>query len=81
MKQYLVQAIKLDKKDKTISDSLGLFRYDNVMQAIEWASSVADDASVINGQLMGYDFITVHECDVEFGDVTIYNPIASFKIK
>lgn len=80
MKEYLVEAIK--EEDGAVVESWDLFTYSNIAEAIAWARSVAHGSSEINAKLMGYDYLLVHEVEVDdYGSVVNCQEIASFKVK
>lgn len=81
MKEYLVEAIK--EKEGAVVESWDLCTYNNMSEAIAWARSVAHGASEINAKLMGYDYLLVHEVELddEYGLPVGCEEIASFKVK
>ena len=80
MKEYLVEAIK--EENNTVIESWDLFKYNNISEAVTWARSVAHGASEINAKLIGYDYLLVHEVEVDdYGSVVNCQEIASFKVK
>lgn len=80
MKEYLVESIK--EENDSVVDSWDLFTYSDKEEAIEEAKSIAEGASSINAKLMGYDFLLVHEVELdEYGCSCGCEEIVSFKAK
>lgn len=81
MKKYLVEVIKVDKKDCSILDSWDLFAHPTKKEAIKEAKAVSD--SSINARMLGYTHVLVHELvyDNEPEEPIDSKQIASFKIK
>ena len=80
MNEYLVKAIK--EEDGAVVESWDLFTYSNMEEAIAWARSVAHSASEINAKLMYYDFLLVHEVELDdYSSVVGSQEIASFEVK
>lgn len=81
MKEYLVEAIK--EEDGAVVESWDLFTYSEKEEALEWAKSVANGASEINAKLIGYDYLLVHEVELddEYGSPVGCEEIASFEVK
>ena len=80
MNEYLVEAIKED--NGAVVESWEIFTYSNMQEAIAWARSVAHNASSINPKLMGYDYLLVHEIELDEQKEQIDSKeIASFGVK
>lgn len=81
MRKYIIEVIKVDKKDCSILDSWDLFAYPTKKEAIEEAKAVSD--SSINARMLGYTNVLVHELeyDNELEAPVRTRQIASFNIK
>ena len=80
MKEYLVEAIR--EENGAVVESWSISTYENKEEAIEEAKSIAECASSINAKLMGYDFLLVHEVELdEYGCSCGCEEIASFNVK
>lgn len=81
MRKYIIEVIKVDKKDFSILDSWDLFAYPTKKEAIKEAKAVSD--SSINARMLGYTHVLVHELvyDNELEEPIDSKQIASFNIK
>lgn len=80
MKKYEVEAIK--EENDAVIYSCDLFTYSDKEEAIEEAKSIAEGTSSINVKLIGYDFLLVHEVELdEYGCSCGCEEIASFNVK
>lgn len=83
MKKYLLEAVKENEEDREVLDSWDMFTYSNKDEALAEAKCIAEGAHSINAKLMGYDYLLVHEVELddEYGSPAGCEEIASFKVK
>lgn len=83
MKEYLVEVLKVDKKDGAVLDSWDLFTYSEKEEAIEEAKALANGTSFTSQAFKGFTHVLVHEMELddEYGSPVDHKQIASFEVK